>query len=70
MEYIIVRTTQGDRGRYKVLINGEENGMTGNTIGLGGSGYVSVSAAKNGSKEKIVLVENTTITHPMIIELE
>lgn len=69
MEYIIVKASKDDHGQYKVMINGEENGVTGSKIILGSSGYISVEALKSGLNAKIVNVENTTITHPMIIEL-
>lgn len=69
MEYIIVKASKDDHGQYKVLINGEVNGVTGSKIILGSSGYIRVEALKSGLNAKIVNVENTTITHPMIIEL-
>lgn len=69
MEYIIVKASEEDHGQYTVLINGEDNGVTGSKITLDISGYISVAALNSGLKEKIVNVKNTTIRHPMLIEL-
>ncbi len=69
MEFIKV-TVPGREGEdIDVLINGEKNGKTGETIMLGSSGFVSISVDLPRAEEKIIEVKNTTAEHPMIIEV-
>jgi len=71
MEYIYVTVTdrEEDDDRIEVLINGEINGTTDETILLGSSGYVIVSVNLPEAQEQVVKVEDTTPEHPMIIEV-
>lgn len=69
MEYIIVTVPGLDNDDIDVLINGEKNGKTEETIILGSSGFVNISVDLPGAEEKTIEVKNTTPEHPMIIEV-
>ena len=70
MEHIKVTVPSRESDNIDVLINGEKNGKTEETIILGSSGFVSISVDLPGAEEKIVEVKNTTAEHPMIIEVK
>lgn len=69
MEHIKVTVPGRESDNIDVLINGEKNGKTEETIILGSSGFVMISVDLPGAEEKTIEVKNTTVTHPMIIEV-
>ena len=69
MEYIKVTVPGREKDDFDVLINGEKNGKTGETIILGSSGFVIISVDLPGAEEKTVDVKNTTADHPMPVEV-
>ena len=69
MEHIIVTVPGRESDNIDVLVNGEKNGKTEETIILGSSGFVMISVDLPGAEEKTIEVKNTTAEHPMIIEV-
>jgi len=69
VEFIKVTVPGRESDDIDVLINNKKNGMTEESIILGGSGFVSISVDLPGAEEKRVEVKNTTAEHPMIIEV-
>jgi hypothetical protein len=69
MEFIKVTVPGNASDDIDVLINGEKNGKAGETITLGGSGFVIISVDLSGAEEKTVDVNNTTAVNPMHIEV-
>jgi HSP20 family molecular chaperone IbpA len=69
VEYIKVTVPGNENDDIDVLINGEKNGKTSETIILGSSGFVFISVDLPGAEEKTVDVNNTTAEHPMHIEV-
>jgi len=69
MEHIIVTVPGRESDNIDVLINGEKNGKTEETIILGSSGFVIISVDLPGAEEKTIEVKNTTAAHPMIVEV-
>ena len=69
MQFIIVIVPGREGEDIDVLINGEKNGKTEETIILGSSGFVNISVDLPGAEEKLVDVKNTTPENPMIIEV-
>ena len=53
-----------------VLINGEKNGTTGSLLTLGTSGSVFVSVDRPTAIERKILVWDTTVVHPMEVEID
>lgn len=69
MEYIVVIVPGREGEDIDILINGEKNGKTEETVMLGNSGFVLISVDLPGAEEKTVEVKNTTAMHPMRIEV-
>ena len=69
MEFIKVIVPGREGDDIDVLINGEKNGKTEETIILGSSGFVMISVDLPGAEEKTIEVKNTTPEHPMPIEV-
>jgi hypothetical protein len=69
MEYIYVTVPEREDNVIDVLINGEKNGKTEETILLGSAGFVIVSVDLREAEEQTVMVENTTPAHPIVIEV-
>ena len=70
MEFIIVRIVGEPMAQVDVLINGEKNGTTGSLVTLGTPGSVFVSVDRPTAKERKINVEDTTVLHPMDVEIE
>ena len=70
MEFIKVNVPGREDDDIDVLINGEKNGKTEETIILGSSGFVVISVDLPAAEEKTIEVKNTTAEHPMIIEVK
>jgi hypothetical protein len=69
MEHIKVTVPGRESDNIDVLINGEKNGKTEETIILGSSGFVMISVDLPAAEEKTIEVKNTTPEYPMIIEV-
>lgn len=70
MEYIIVRIAGQPTAEVDVLINGEKNGTTGSLLTLGTPGSVFVSVDRPTANERKIMVWDTTVAHPMEVEIE
>ena len=69
-EYITVVVKGAPETRVPVVIDGETNGITGELLTLGSSGWIVVSVQMSNAHERKVNVKNTTPSHPMIVEIE